>query len=65
MKTIAVIQADLEVTPIGTRSRLAQELGGKTILQRTIERVRHVKHVDTVYVLCPNAQLERCTVLLA
>ena len=30
MSIIAVIQADLETTPIGTRSRLAEEVGGST-----------------------------------
>ncbi len=38
MKVIAAIQADLESTPIGTRSRLADELGGVPILRRTVER---------------------------
>ena len=64
MKTIAVIQADLEVTPIGTRSRLAQELGGRTILQRTIERVRLALRGVQDDELCPGAQLVRCWALV-
>ena len=39
MKVIAVLQADLEVTPLGTRSRLADVLAGVPILRRTVERV--------------------------
>lgn len=64
MKTIAVLQADLETTPLGTRSRLAMELHGQTILRRTVERVRAVREVSTVVVLCPEAQFDRCAALL-
>ena len=64
MKVIAAIQADLEDTPLGTRSRLAEESGGVTILRRTVERTRRVQSVDAVYVLCPAPQLERCQSLL-
>lgn len=64
MKTIAVLQADLDVTPLGTRSRLAEELHGQSILRRTVERVRAVPDISTVVVLCPEAQFERCAALL-
>jgi len=64
MTTIAVLKADLERTPIGTRSRLAEELGGVTVLRRTVERLRQARRLDAVYVLCPSEQLERCTNLV-
>jgi len=64
MKVIAVLQADLQVTPIGTRSRLGEELGGIPILRRTVERVRRAKNLAGVYVLCPTSQLPRCTTIL-
>lgn len=64
MKTIAALQADLDVTPLGTRSRLAEELHGLSILRRTVERVRAVPDISAVVVLCPEAQFERCAALL-
>ncbi len=65
MKIIAVIQADLEGTPIGTRSRVAVELAGTPILRRTVERTQAVRQVDDVYVLCPSSQADRCAALIA
>ena len=64
MKVIAVLQADLEVTPLGTKSRLADELLGVPILQRTVRRVSLAKQIEAVYVLCPTAQHERCAAIL-
>ena len=64
MKVIATIQTDLEATPIGTRSRLADELAGVPILRRTVERVRRAKNVAEIYVLCPTAHHSRCTTIL-
>ena len=64
MKVIATIEADLQVTPIGTRSRLAEELGGTPVLRRTVERVSRVRSLSEVYVLCPIAHRERCERLL-
>lgn len=64
MKTIAVLQADLEVTPLGTKSRLTEELGGVTIIRRTVDRVRRMKRLSAVHVLCPSRQVERCESLL-
>ncbi len=65
MSIIAVIQADLETTPIGTRSRLAEEVGGVPILRRTVERAAAVSHLDDVCVLCPTDQADRCAALIA
>jgi hypothetical protein len=64
MKVIATIQADLEVTPLGTRSRLADELNGLPILRRTVERVCAVPELAGVYVLTPENQAARCRTLL-
>jgi len=65
MKVIATIQADLEMTPLGTKSRLADELMGVTVLKRTVDRVSRSRGVRSVYVLCPQAQARRCENLLA
>lgn len=56
MKTIAVIEADLETTPIGTRSRLAETIAGDKVLRRTVSRVRRAERVASVYVVVPSAQ---------
>lgn len=64
MKVIATIQADLDVTPLGTRSRLTDELVGVTVLRRTVQRVCLAKCLEAVYVLCPAGQRERCEALL-
>jgi radical SAM protein with 4Fe4S-binding SPASM domain len=64
MRTVAILQADLESTPLQTKSRLAEELGGRTILRRTIDRLRRVKQVCAIYVLCPSDQIQRCESLL-
>lgn len=59
MKCIAVINVDLDRSPLGTRSRLAEELAGKTVLRRTLERVGRASRVATVHLLCPVAQAEQ------
>ncbi|MCH7924702.1 MAG: hypothetical protein IIC51_04130, partial [Planctomycetes bacterium] len=64
MKIIATLQADLERTPLGTRSRLADELCGIPVLRRTVERVQAIRHVEKVFVMCPEAQQDRCARLL-
>ncbi len=64
MKVIAVLQADLETTSLGTASRLAQEIGGAPILRRTVERLSAAKELHSIHVLCPAEQVARCTALL-
>lgn len=64
MKVIAAMFADLEVTPLGTRSRLAEELAGVPVLRRTVERLLRIKQLDGIHVLCPLLQHERCVRLL-
>ena len=64
MNVVAVIQADLDRSPPGTRSRLSDELVGVPVLRRTVARARQAKHVSAVHVLCPSAQQSRCERLL-
>lgn len=65
MHVIATMTADLETTPLGTQSRLANELHGIPVLRRTVERVARAKRVDVIFVICPEAQYDRCCALIA
>jgi len=65
MKIIAAIQADLEVTPLGTRSRLGAEIAGAPILQQTVRRIERVERIEATYVLCPEGQVAGCRALVA
>lgn len=56
MKIIAVIQADLETSPLGTASRLGELLCRVPVLTRTLRRVCAAKRLDEVVVVCPAAQ---------
>lgn len=60
----AVMVADLERTPLGTRSRLAEELCGRPVLRRTVERVCAIRHVERTLILCPPNQEGRIRSLL-
>lgn len=64
MRIVAALQADLEVTHLGTRSRLADELRGVPVLRRTVERLALVSSLDAVYVLAPTPQRDRCRRIL-
>ena len=64
MRVIATIQADLEVTPLGTRSRLSRAYEGRPMLRRTVERIGLAKQVHAIYVFCPAGQYERCEAIL-
>ena len=63
MNVVAAMQVNLEVTPIGTRSRLGFELSGISVLRRTIDQLKRMKHSCPTYVLCPEAQMGRCHAL--
>lgn len=56
MKFVAAIVADLEWTPLRTRSRLAEDLCGRTVLRRCAERVARAKTIASIRVLCPVVQ---------
>ncbi len=51
MKAIAAIEVDLAEGPLGNRSRLADELGGRPVLLRTIDRVRDARRVDSIHII--------------
>jgi hypothetical protein len=59
LKCIAAIWVDLEDSPLGTRSRLADELYGTPVLRRTLERVLRCKHLDAAHVLCLTRDAQR------
>lgn len=65
MRIVALLQANLDVTPIGTRSRLATELAGVPVLRRTVSRISRAKLVQDVYVVAPPDQVDRCRNILA
>ena len=56
MKVIAAIDADLKQTPLGTRSRLSEPIGGVPVLRRTVERLGHCENLKDVIVTFPEAQ---------
>ncbi|HNQ24148.1 MAG TPA: SPASM domain-containing protein [Phycisphaerae bacterium] len=64
MQVIAALIADLEATPLGTRSRLADDLRGRPVLRRTVEQLTRARQLSGVHVLCPANQIERCRTLL-
>lgn len=64
MNVIAAIEADLEVTPLGTRSRLHEPVRGVPMLRRTVERIAQARRISGVHALCPAAQVPACRDLL-
>lgn len=64
MKIIAVLQADLDSTSLGTRSRLAENFGGTSILRQTVQRAAAVPGLDAVVILSPREQFDRCAAML-
>lgn len=65
MRLIAAVNVNLDDSPLGTRSRLRESLDGTTILRRTIERVRRVRGIESVYVLVPPTQADEVRSLVA
>ena len=64
MKFIAAIAADLETSPLGTRSRLRDELAGRPVLRCTVERVLAARRITAVHVLAPTGQASEISALL-
>ncbi|MCK4658799.1 MAG: radical SAM protein [Phycisphaerae bacterium] len=64
MKVIAALDADLETTPLGTVSRMAEPLGDDTVLGMTVRRLTRCKRLQGVYVLIPSDQYARAMKLL-
>ncbi len=57
-KVIATVACDLEWSPIGTRSRLLEKLGERTVLGHTLEALRRVAAIDTIVLMAPEGQQE-------
>jgi radical SAM protein with 4Fe4S-binding SPASM domain len=64
VRTIATVLADLRVTPLQTASRLSMEVGGRSLLRYTVERVEQAGRVEEIIVLCPNPQQAEVQALL-
>ena len=65
MRCTAVIEADLDISPIGTRSRLGDELRGEPVLARTVRRILGARSIEKLFVLCPSAdQASACAALM-
>ncbi len=65
MKTIAIVDANLQLTPIGTASHLADNLAGIPILRRTIERLCKCTRLSEIVVITPPEQAPTTQELLA
>ena len=64
-KTAIWIYADLETSPIGTRSRLADDLAGKPVLTRTVNQLSKTKEFDAIVVFCVQADKSKVESLVA
>jgi radical SAM protein with 4Fe4S-binding SPASM domain len=56
MKFIAVLEADFERGPLGTRSRLRDDLLGETVLRRTLKRVLECPRLASIHLVVEAAQ---------
>ena len=65
MRIVATVEVNLETTPIGTSSRLADDLLGTPVLVRTLRRLTACRRLDGVFVLCEEAQRDRVAALTA
>lgn len=65
MKMVAVLSADLDKTPMGTTSRLADDLRGVAILRRTVERIKRCDRVEQIVVAAPPYHAERVRSIIA
>ena len=52
-KTAIWIYADLDVSPLGTQSRLAKELNGSPVLSRTVNQLCKTSEFDAIVIFCP------------
>ncbi len=64
MKTIVAIEADFERSPIGTVSRLADDLAGTPVLRRTVERALGAERPVSVHVIVRADQHDRAAELV-
>lgn len=59
MNVVGAIFVDLDKSPIDTRSRLAAELAGCTILRRTVERAARCRQLASLHLIAPQSQAAR------
>ncbi len=59
MKVIAAIEADPDRSPIGTVSRLGDDLAGCAVLRRTVTRLTRCRRIDSIHVITSSAQRDR------
>jgi len=64
-KNAAFLLADLDRSALGLRSRLADDLAGKCVLRRTLERLLQARQLHEIIVFCPTAQAQRVSALTA
>jgi spiro-SPASM protein len=64
-KNVAILYADGERSALGIRSRIAEEVGGKTVLRRTVERLQRAELLSEIIVFCPEKQISQIQPLLA
>ncbi len=65
MRIIAAIAVDLARSPLGMRSRLADNLAGTTVLRRTIERVLSARRPNEIHLLTRPDQISAVERLLS
>ncbi|MCH8878568.1 MAG: SPASM domain-containing protein [Planctomycetes bacterium] len=64
MNVVGVMQADLKTSPLGTASRLSEDLCGVPVLTRTVRRAHAARRLDTLVVVCPEEQYEQVCALV-
>ena len=58
-KNAAILYADRERSALGIRSRVAEEIRGKAVLRRTVERLQRAERLREIIVFCPEEQIRR------
>lgn len=64
-KNVAILYADAERSALGVRSRVAEEIDGKTVLRRTVERLQRAEQLNEIIVFCPETQISQIQPLVA
>ncbi len=62
-KVIAVVAVDMATSPIGTRSRLADQFAGKPVLTHTVEKLLAVQDVSTIVLMVASGQEQQVRAL--
>jgi hypothetical protein len=64
MKVIGAIEVDLDRSPLGTRSRLADSLAGHPVLRRTVERALRSARLSSLHLLISPEEHDQVAALL-